>query len=48
MREDWRELVERIQQETDTLKLVNLVQELIGKFDEEKLRKTIRPPGGGA
>ena len=48
MPEDWRELVRRIQEETDTLKLVNLVQELIVKFDEEKLRKTMHRPGGPA
>ena len=48
MQEEWRELVERIQKETDTHKLVSLVQELIGKFDEEKVRKSTRRPPGAA
>lgn len=48
MQEDWRELVQRIQQENDTDKLVSLVQELIGKFDEEKSRKGLRRPPGAA
>lgn len=45
MQEDWRDLVRQIQEETDTHKLVNLVQELIVKFDEEKLRKSMPRPG---
>jgi hypothetical protein len=48
MQEDWRDLVQQIQQETDTHKLVNLVQELISKFDEEKLRKATHRLGGAA
>ena len=46
MQEDWRDLARQIQEETDTHKLVSLVQELIGKFDEEKLRKS--PPRAGS
>jgi len=40
--EDWRELARRIQQETDPEKVLTLVQELIVKFNEEKLRKNLR------
>jgi len=46
MQEDWRNLVNQIQEEKDTHKLVSLVQELICRFDEEKLRKSPRRPGG--
>jgi hypothetical protein len=50
--EGWRELAERIQQETDPEKMIELVRELIAKFDEEKLRKNLNPyrrsqPGSG-
>ena len=41
--EDWREIARRIQQETDPEKVFELVQELIAKFNEEKLRKNLRP-----
>jgi hypothetical protein len=37
--EDWRELARKIQQETDPNRMIELVQELIAKFDEERLRK---------
>jgi hypothetical protein len=40
---DWRELAERVQQETDPNRMIELVQQLITKFDEEKLRKGLRP-----
>lgn len=36
--EDWRELAQRIQQETDSSKIVNLVQQLLAKFDEQDAR----------
>lgn len=42
--EEWRDLVRRIQEENDTNKLASLVEELICKFDEEKLRKASRRP----
>jgi hypothetical protein len=42
--EDWREIARRIQEETDPEEVLNLVQELIAKFNEEKLRKNLRPP----
>jgi|SRR6266403_5714540 len=50
--EDWRELAQRIQEETDPEKMIDLVRELIAKFDEEKLRKSLMPyrraqPGPG-
>lgn len=48
MKEDWRELVRQIQEEKDTHKLMSLVQELIGKFDEEKSRKNLQRPSGAA
>ena len=50
--EDWRQLAQRIQEENDPEKMVDLVRELIAKFDEEKLRKSLMPyrrtqPGPG-
>lgn len=48
MREEWRDLVQQIQEEKDAHKLVSLVQELICKFDEEKSRKAARRLGGKA
>ena len=42
--EDLRELARRIQEETDTNKMIELVQELIAKFDEQKLMTDARPP----
>ncbi len=36
---DWREVAERVQGETDSEKVMELVQELIEKCDEEKTRK---------
>jgi hypothetical protein len=40
--EDWRELARRIQQETDPETVLELARELIAKFDEEKLRGSLR------
>jgi hypothetical protein len=37
---DWRELAQRVQLETDSNKMVKLVEQLIQKFDEEKLAKS--------
>ena len=37
--EDWRDIARRVQVETDSRKMVRLVQELIEKLEEEKLRK---------
>jgi hypothetical protein len=34
----WRDLAQQIQQETDSSKIVNLVQQLIAKFDEQNSR----------
>lgn len=39
---DWRELARRIQQETDSGVMLDLVQQLITKLDEEKARKPSR------
>jgi hypothetical protein len=41
--EDWHELARRIQVENDPEKMIELVRELIAKFDEEKLRKSLLP-----
>jgi hypothetical protein len=41
--EDWRELARRIQQETDPETVLELARELIAKFNEEKLSRTLRP-----
>jgi len=35
----WRELAQRAQRETDSNKMVELVEQLIEKFNEEKLQK---------
>jgi len=40
---DWRDLAKRIQEEADPQKMIELVQQLIAKFDEEKIRKNLRP-----
>ncbi len=42
--EDWRELARRIQNENDSEKMMELVHELLAKFDEEKLQRSLRPP----
>lgn len=36
--EDWRDLARQIQEETDSTKIVELVQQLISKFDEQNAR----------
>lgn len=36
---EWRNLARQVQRETDGDKMIHLVQQLIEKFDEEKLRK---------
>ncbi|HSZ61474.1 MAG TPA: hypothetical protein VK828_06735 [Terriglobales bacterium] len=36
--EDWRDLARQIQAEPDSTKLVDLVQQLIAKFDEQTSR----------
>jgi hypothetical protein len=36
--EDWRELAQRVQVENDPSKMDELVQQLIAKIDEERLR----------
>lgn len=33
---DWRELAQRIQHETDSKKMIELVQQLLDRYDEEK------------
>jgi hypothetical protein len=40
---DWRDLALRVQVENDPGKMVELVQQLIAKIDEGKLRKPFRP-----
>jgi hypothetical protein len=39
---DWRELAQRIQEENDSEKIVELARKLIAKFDEEAQRKRLR------
>jgi hypothetical protein len=39
---DWRELAQRIQEENDSEKIVELARQLIAKFDEEAQRKRPR------
>jgi hypothetical protein len=43
IRGDWRELAQRIEIEKDPDKMIGLVQELIVKFDEERLQRPSRP-----
>jgi hypothetical protein len=38
---DWRELAQRIQNEADPQKMIELVQQLIDRFDEEKVQKNL-------
>ena len=38
---DWRQLAQRIQTEADPQKMIELVQQLIEHFDEEKLQKNL-------
>jgi hypothetical protein len=42
--EDWRELAQRVQQEKDPNKMIELVQQLIARFDDDHLRKGSRGP----
>jgi hypothetical protein len=41
--QDWRELAEQVQQETDPNRTIGLVQQLITQLEEEKLRKGLPP-----
>jgi len=41
--EDWRDLARQIQEETDSTKIVDLVQKLIAKFDEQNARNPRTP-----
>lgn len=40
---NWRELARQVQQENAPNKILDLVQQLITKFDEEKSRKKFPP-----
>jgi hypothetical protein len=42
--EDLRELARRIQEEKDTNKMIELVQQLIAMFDEQQVRKSLQEP----
>ena len=37
--DDWRELAQKVQEETDNTKMMGMVEELIAKLDEADLRK---------
>ena len=41
---EWRQLAQRIQQETDPERLFVLVRQLIASFDDEQLRNCLRRP----
>jgi|SoimicMinimDraft_10_1059738.scaffolds.fasta_scaffold27939_1 hypothetical protein len=41
---EWRQLAQRIQQETDPERLFVLVRQLITLFDDEQLRNCLRRP----
>jgi hypothetical protein len=38
---NWRDLARQVQEENDPEKVIDLVQQLIAKFDEEKPRKNL-------
>jgi hypothetical protein len=40
--QDWRALAQLVQTETDSTKMIDLVQQMIEKFDEEEDRKGSR------
>jgi hypothetical protein len=40
-RDGWRTMAQQIQKETDTTKLIELVQQLIARFDEQEQRTTV-------
>ena len=42
--EDWRELARQAQLETDSSKMIHLVQQLIARFDQEKDSRIPKPP----
>jgi hypothetical protein len=42
----WRELARRIQEESDPERLIELIRELIAKFDDERIRKGLPPSAG--
>jgi len=44
---EWRDLAQQVQRETDSDKMIHLVQRLIQKYDEEKLQKA-RPAHGAS
>ncbi len=39
----WRELARRVQEEADPAKMIELIRELIARFDEEELRRRLPP-----
>ena len=41
--ESWRELARQIQQEKDPQKMIELVQQLIANFDQQKAKNTPPP-----
>ena len=41
--EEWRSLAQQIQHESDPQKMIELVQQMIAKFDKEKLQKSPPP-----
>jgi hypothetical protein len=46
--ERWRDVAQKVQQEQDPNRMIELVQQLIATFDEEQLRKRLRPRTGDA
>jgi hypothetical protein len=44
----WRELAKQIQNETNPERMIELIRELIAKFDEERLRRGLPPSEGKA
>jgi hypothetical protein len=46
--EDWRELARKAQLETDSNKMIHLVQQLIARFDEEKGSRIPKPSRSSA
>lgn len=41
--EDWRQLAQRVEQESDPIRMIALVEQLIVTFDKEKASKSLPP-----
>jgi hypothetical protein len=46
-KEEWREIAERASNETDPVKLLQLIEELCSKLEEREARRKAPQPGRG-